>query len=82
MAVAFGKFLSVLIPAVTPDVFLSLGHLQMPGGPIEIGLSHQRLVALAEWSLVLTVLNARGVTLGAHDPDRLRCGQGRRACAC
>ena len=65
VAVAFGKFLSVLIPGVTPDVFLSLGHLQMPGGPIEIGVSYQRLVALGV-VLVLTVLNARGVTLGAQ----------------
>ena len=65
VAVAFGKFLSVLIPGVTPDVFLSLGHVQMPGGPIEIGVSNQRLVALAV-VLVLTVLNARGVTLGAQ----------------
>ncbi|HSE66848.1 MAG TPA: amino acid permease, partial [Gemmatimonadales bacterium] len=65
VAVAFGKFLSVLIPGVTPDVFLSLGHVQMPGGPIEIGVSNQRLVALGV-VLVLTVLNARGVTLGAQ----------------
>jgi len=65
VAVAFGKFLSVLIPGVTPDVFLSLGHVQMPGGPIEIGVSYQRLVALGV-VLVLTVLNARGVTLGAQ----------------
>jgi APA family basic amino acid/polyamine antiporter len=65
VAVAFGKFLSVLAPGVTPDVFLSLGHVQMVGGPIEIGLSYQRLVALGV-VLVLTVLNARGVTLGAR----------------
>jgi APA family basic amino acid/polyamine antiporter len=64
VAVAFGKFLSVLIPAVTPDVFLSLGHLPMVGGPVELGLSYQRLVALAV-VLVLTLINARGVTLGA-----------------
>ena len=65
VAVAFGKFLSVLVPAVTPDVYLSLGHVQMVGGPIEIGISHQRLVALCV-VLVLTVLNARGVRLGAR----------------
>ena len=64
VAVAFGKFLSVLVPAVTPDVFLSLGHLPMVGGPVELGLSHQRLVALLV-VLVLTLVNARGVTLGA-----------------
>ncbi len=39
VAVAFGKFLGVLFPGVTPDVFLSLGHLPMPGGSIELGLS-------------------------------------------
>lgn len=64
VAVAFGKFLSVLIPAVTPDVFLSLGHLPMPGGAIELGVSWQRVVALVVVA-VLTALNVRGVTLGA-----------------
>ncbi len=64
VAVAFGKFLSVLVPAVTPDVFLSLGHLPMPGGAIELGVSWQRVVALGVVA-VLTALNFRGVTLGA-----------------
>jgi APA family basic amino acid/polyamine antiporter len=64
VAVAFGKFLSVLMPGITPDVYLSLGHLPMVGGPVELGLSHQRVVALAV-VLVLTLINARGVTLGA-----------------
>jgi APA family basic amino acid/polyamine antiporter len=64
VAVAFGKFLGVLIPSVTPDIFLSLGHLPMPGGTIEIGLSNQRIVALLV-VLALTLINARGVTLGA-----------------
>ncbi len=64
VAVAFGKFLSVLAPGVTPDVFLSLGHLNLVGGPIELGVSYQRLVALGV-VLFLTVLNARGVKLGA-----------------
>ena len=64
VAVAFGKFLSVLVPAVTPDVFLSLGHLPMVGGPVELGLSSQRIVALLV-VLALTLINARGVTLGA-----------------
>ncbi len=64
VAVAFGKFLGVLVPAVTPDIFLSLGHLRMPGGSIELGLSNQRIVALGV-VLALTLVNARGVTLGA-----------------
>ncbi|MEO8138000.1 MAG: amino acid permease [Gemmatimonadota bacterium] len=65
VAVAFGKFLSVLVPAVTPDVFLSLGHLPMPGGAIELGVSWQRIVALVIVAS-LTALNVRGVTLGAR----------------
>jgi len=64
VAVAFGKFLSVLVPSITPDVFLSLGHLRMPGGTIELGLSPQRVVALGV-VLGLTLLNIRGVVLGA-----------------
>src|SRR3954454_1044828 len=31
VAVAFGKFLGVLMSGVTPDVFLSLGKLHLPG---------------------------------------------------
>ena len=65
VAVAFGKFISVLLPGITPDVFLSLGHLSMPGGTIEIGLSWQRVVALGV-VLTLTLLNVRGVALGAR----------------
>ena len=65
VAVAFGKFLGVLLPGVTPDIFLSLGQLSMPGGTIELGLSWQRLVALGV-VLVLTVVNAYGVALGAR----------------
>ncbi len=65
VAVAFGKFIAVLLPGITPDVFLSLGHLPMPGGTIEIGLSWQRIVALAV-VLCLTLLNVRGVALGAR----------------
>jgi APA family basic amino acid/polyamine antiporter len=64
VAVAFGKFLSVLMPSISPDVFLSLGTLPMPGGPIELGLSDQRIVALVVVA-VLTAINLRGVTLGA-----------------
>jgi APA family basic amino acid/polyamine antiporter len=64
VAVAFARFLGVLVPSVTPDVFLSLGRVAMPGGEIELGLSNQRLVALV-MVLVLTVVNTRGVRLGA-----------------
>ena len=66
VAVAFGKFLGVLVPGVTPDVFLSLGQLHLPGAAdaIQLGLSPQRVVAIAMIA-VLTALNIRGVTLGA-----------------
>ncbi|HET6797000.1 MAG TPA: amino acid permease [Gemmatimonadales bacterium] len=66
VAVAFGKFLSVLIPGITPDVFLSLGQLHLPGAKdaIQLGLSHQRVVAIL-MIVVLTLLNMRGVKLGA-----------------
>ncbi len=65
VAVAFGKFLSVLTP-ISPDVFLRLGQVHLPGSPqaIELGLSAQRIVAIVMIA-VLTATNIRGVTLGA-----------------
>src|SRR5918996_1354602 len=38
VAVAFGKFLSVLMPAISPDVFLPLGKVHLPGAPDAIQL--------------------------------------------
>lgn len=64
VAVAFGRFLGVLVPALTPDVFLKLGSFGMPGGTIELGLSPQRVVAILMVA-VLTAVNVRGVRLGA-----------------
>jgi APA family basic amino acid/polyamine antiporter len=66
VAVAFGRFLSVLIPEISPDVFLSLGQVHLPGAAdaIQLGLSPQRVVAMAMIA-VLTILNIRGVVLGA-----------------
>src|SRR5215217_1132419 len=66
VAVAFAKFLGVLLPAVSPDVFLPLGQLRLPGATeaIQLGLSPQRVVAIAMIA-VLTATNMRGVTLGA-----------------
>ena len=66
VAVAFARFLSVLVPSISPDVFLPLGHLRLPGATdaIQLGLSPQRLVAIA-MIVVLTLTNMRGVTLGA-----------------
>jgi APA family basic amino acid/polyamine antiporter len=66
VAVAFARFLSVLIPGVSPEVFLPLGQIRMPGvaDAIQLGLSPQRVVAILS-IVLLTVINARGVTLGA-----------------
>ena len=66
VAVAFARFLSVLVPGVSPDVFLPLGQLRLPGAPdaIQLGLSPQRIVAILS-ILLLTAINVRGVKLGA-----------------
>ncbi|MFL5577461.1 MAG: APC family permease [Gemmatimonadaceae bacterium] len=65
VAVAFGRFLGVLWPAVGPERFGWFPQLDIatPGGRIELGLSPQRLVALLSiW--VLTWINLRGVREG------------------
>jgi APA family basic amino acid/polyamine antiporter len=66
VAVAFAKFLGALVPGISPDVFLQLGQLHLPGSSeaIQLGLSAQRIVAILMIA-VLTVTNMRGVTLGA-----------------
>ena len=68
VAIAFARFLQVFFPAVTPDVFLSLGHIPMPAmqekhvvvSSIQLGLSVQRLIAIGV-VLVLTGVNIMGV---------------------
>ncbi|MCI0671782.1 MAG: amino acid permease [Myxococcaceae bacterium] len=65
VAVAFGRFLGVLWPAVSPERYAWFPQLDIttPGGLIELGLSPQRLVALVSiW--VLTWINLRGVKDG------------------
>lgn len=65
VAVAFGRFLGVLWPSITPDRYgwFPQFNLTTPGGPIELGLSPQRLVALATiW--ILTWVNLRGIKEG------------------
>ncbi|MDQ6886253.1 MAG: amino acid permease [Gemmatimonadota bacterium] len=65
VAVAFGRFLGVLVPAVTPGRFGWFPHLDVstPGGLVELGLSPQRLIALVMiW--LLTWVNLRGVREG------------------
>jgi basic amino acid/polyamine antiporter, APA family len=66
VAVAFGRFLGVLVPGITPDVFLSLGQVRLPGAAdaIQLGLSPQRVIAIV-MIVGLTLLNIRGVKLGA-----------------
>jgi APA family basic amino acid/polyamine antiporter len=60
---AFARFTGVLFPAVTPDVFFG-GSVNLPSGTIEIGLSWQRLLAIAS-IVLLTWINVRGVRTAA-----------------
>lgn len=72
VAVAFGRFLGVLWPAVTPDLYgwfpsrdvciAALGCAD-PANAIKLGLSPQRLVALISIA-VLTWINLRGIREG------------------
>lgn len=65
VAVAFGRFMGVLWPAITPDLLAWFPHhsFTTPGGTIDVGLSPQRVVALITvW--VLTWVNFRGVKEG------------------
>jgi APA family basic amino acid/polyamine antiporter len=61
VAVAFARFLGVFFPAVSPDLFVSFGTIDVPGeGGIELGLSPQRVVGIAVIAL-LTLVNMRGL---------------------
>lgn len=72
VAVAFGRFLGVLWPSITPDRFSWFPQADLcaswlgcksPSAAIQIGLSPQRLIALLSlW--VLTWVNLRGVQSG------------------
>lgn len=65
VAVAFAKFLGVLWPAAAPDLFAWFPHHSFvtAGGPIDVGLSPQRVIALVVvW--LLTWINLRGVREG------------------
>ena len=65
VAVAFGRFLGVLVESVTPGLYSWFPHTTFAtgGGNIDVGLSPQRLVALISvW--VLTWINLRGVREG------------------
>lgn len=63
VAVAFARFTAVLFPALSPDVFLG-GTLTLPSGPIAVGLSPQRILAILS-VVVLTWINVRGVKTAA-----------------
>jgi APA family basic amino acid/polyamine antiporter len=65
VAVAFARFASVLWPALSPDVFLgtTIGFPQ-PIGTINVGLSPQRILAIAS-IVLLTWINLRGVRTAA-----------------
>ena len=60
---AFARFAAVLFPGLTAEVFVG-ATLQLPSGPIEVGLSWQRLLAIAS-IVVLTWVNIRGVKQAA-----------------
>ncbi|HEY2590240.1 MAG TPA: amino acid permease, partial [Steroidobacteraceae bacterium] len=61
--VAFARFTSVFIPSLSPDVFLGF-TLHLPSGPIEVGLSPQRVLAIVT-VILLTWINFRGVRTAA-----------------
>src|SRR5467141_5232057 len=65
VAVAFARFTSVLVPSLSPDVFLGTTiRFPDPIGPIAVGLSPQRLFAIVS-IVLLTWINVRGVHTAA-----------------
>src|SRR5467141_1414607 len=67
VAVALARFTSVLWPGLSPDVFPGLGttlHLPQPIGDIAVGISPQRIFAIAS-IVLLTWINVRGVRTAA-----------------
>lgn len=66
VAVAMATYLGVFFPALSDTIFLSLGSIHLYGteNAIPVGVSPQRLVAIGS-IVLLTWVNARGVTLGA-----------------
>ncbi len=67
VAVAFAKFTGVLWPGLSADVFHGWGttvHLPAPIGDILVGVSPQRLFAIAS-IVLLTWINVRGVKTAA-----------------
>src|SRR5919197_4981969 len=67
VAVAFARFTSVLWPGLSPDVLPGLGttlHLPQPIGDLAVGISPQRIFAIAS-ILLLTAINVQGVKTAA-----------------
>jgi APA family basic amino acid/polyamine antiporter len=68
VAVAFARYLGVFFPALTDQLFLNLGTINLPAAleqaPIQLGLSGQRVVGILS-VLLLTWINVRGVRQGA-----------------
>ncbi|MGH7651889.1 MAG: APC family permease [Gemmatimonadaceae bacterium] len=65
VAVAFGRFLGVLWPAITPDRYSWFPQFDFTtaGAPIQLGLTPQRVIALVTiW--ILTWVNLRGIKEG------------------
>jgi APA family basic amino acid/polyamine antiporter len=58
-SVGFARYAAVLCPRLSPDVFLG-GTVHFAGGPITIGLSAQRLLAIGA-IVLLTWINILGV---------------------
>lgn len=67
VAVAFAKFTAVFWPSLTPEVYSGLGttiSFPQPIGDVAVGLSPQRLLAIAT-VILLTWINVRGVRTAA-----------------
>lgn len=62
-AVGFARFAGVVFPSLGADVFLG-ATVELPSGPITVGLSPQRLAAVASIALI-TWINIRGVRTAA-----------------
>jgi APA family basic amino acid/polyamine antiporter len=63
VAVGFARFMSVLVPEISAQPMIGF-TVALPSGPIEVGLSPQRLLAIAS-ILLLTWINVRGVRVAA-----------------
>jgi len=63
VAVGFARFMSVLVPQVSAQQMIGF-TVALPSGPIEVGLSPQRLLAIAS-IFALTWINVRGVRVAA-----------------